>query len=69
MLFEIDKLDKNGDIFRYPTSYSLEYRFDDKILDLSNIYVYLKSIVCFLEYCYDTLDDIADAEQDIRDEY
>lgn len=69
MLFEIDKLDKNGDIFRYPTSYSLEYRFDDKTLDLSNIYVYLKSIVCFLEYCYDTLDDIADAEQDIRDEY
>lgn len=68
MLDEIDKLDKNGDIFRYPTSYSLEYRFDNKILDLSNIYVYLKAIVNFLEGCNSELDAIADIEQEIRDE-
>ena len=69
MLDEIDKLDKNGDIFRYPTSYSLEYRFDNKILDLSNIYVYLKAIVNFLEGCNSELDAIADIEQEIRDEH
>lgn len=69
MLDEIDKLDKNGDIFRYPTSYSLEYRFDNRTLDLSNVYVYLKAIVNFLEGCDSELDAIADIEQEIRDEY
>ncbi|MBB1072300.1 hypothetical protein LMB63_10795 [Limosilactobacillus reuteri] len=69
MLFEINKLDKNGDIFRYPTSYSLEYRFDNRALDLSNIYVYLKAIVNFLEGCDTELDAIADVEQEIRNEY
>ena len=69
MLFEINELDKNGDIFRYPTSYSLEYRFNNRALDLSNIYVYLKAIVNFLEGCDTELDAIADVEQEIRNEY
>lgn len=30
LLDEINSLDKNGDNFRYPTSYSLEYRIDHK---------------------------------------
>jgi len=30
-IIELDALDKNGDNFRYPTSYSLEYRIDNKI--------------------------------------
>lgn len=30
LLDEINSLDKNGDDFRYPTSYSLEYRIDNK---------------------------------------
>ena len=33
-LLTIDTLDKNGDVFRYPTSYSLEYRINNKTIDL-----------------------------------
>lgn len=51
LLEEIDRLDKKGDRFRYPTSYSLEYRFDNKELDMSNVYTYLKAIINFLEGC------------------
>lgn len=51
LLEEINKLDKNGDNFRYPTSYSLEYRFDDKVVDISNVYTYLKAIINFLDCC------------------
>lgn len=51
LLEEINKLDKNGDNFRYPTSYSLEYRFDDKVVDISNVYTYLKTIINFLDCC------------------
>ena len=39
----ISSLDKNGDNFRYPTSYSLEYRIDNVELDIENIYEYLKN--------------------------
>lgn len=69
MLEEINNLDKNGDNFRYPTSYSLEYRFDEKVLDISNIYKYLKVIISFLEGCDSMLDAIADYESEIRAEY
>lgn len=69
MLSEIDRLDKKGDKFRYPTSYSLEYYFDNRTLDLSNIYIYLKAIVNFLEGCDSELDAIADIEQEIKNEY
>ena len=69
MLEEISKLDKKGDIFRYPTSYSLEYRFDDKKLDVSNVYSYLKAIINFLDGCDSMLEDIADYESEMRAEY
>lgn len=36
---------------------------------MSNIYVYLKAIVNFLEGCDTELDAIADVEQEIRNEY
>lgn len=69
LLEEIDKLDKKGDNFRYPTSYSLEYRFDDKTLDISNIYSYFKAIINFLDGCDIMLDVIADYESEMRAEY
>lgn len=69
LLEEISKLDKNGDNFRYPTSYSLEYRFDDKKLDISNVYLYLKAIINFLDSCGSMLDAIADYESEMRAEY
>lgn len=69
LLDEIDSIDKNGDNFRYPTSYSLEYRFDNKKLDLSNVYTYLKAIINFLEGCNSMLDVIADYESEMKAEY
>ena len=60
LLDEINKLDKRGDNFRYPTSYSLEYRFDDKKLDISNVYTYLKAVINFLNGCDSMLDAISD---------
>lgn len=69
LLDEIDSIDKNGDNFRYPTSYSLEYRIDNKKLDLSNVYTYLKAIINFLEGCNSMLDVIADYESEMKAEY
>lgn len=69
LLDEIDLIDKNGDNFRYPTSYSLEYRIDNKKLDLSNVYTYLKAIINFLEGCNTMLDVIADYESEMEAEY
>lgn len=65
LLYEINSIDKNGDNFRYPTSYSLEYRIDNIKIDLSNVYTYLKSIINFLESCDAMLDVIADYESEI----
>lgn len=64
-----DGLDKKGDNFRYPTSYSLEYRFDGKKLDLSNVYTYLKAIINFFESCVSSLDVIADYENEMKAAY
>lgn len=66
LLYEINSLDKNGDNFRYPTSYSLEYRFNDKKIDLSNIYMYLKAIINFLDACNSMLEVIADYESEMK---
>ena len=69
LLDEINKLDKKGDNFRYPTSYSLEYRIDNITIDLSNVYRCLKAIINFLEGCDSMLDSIADFESEIKAEY
>lgn len=69
LIDEISSLDKNGDNFRYPTSYSLEYRFDDKTLDLENIYSYLKALVNFLDGCDSMLDAIAEYQAEMKAEY
>lgn len=69
LIDEISALDKNGDNFRYPTSFSLEYRFDDKKLDLSNIYIYFRAIVNFLDGCDSMFDAIADYQNEMKAEY
>lgn len=68
-LCKINDIDKNGDIFRYPTSYSLEYKFDNVKIDISNIYKYLKSLINFLDGCDSMLDEIAEYESDMKAEY
>lgn len=66
MIEEISGLDKNGDNFRYPTSYSLEYRFDEKCLDIKNVYEYLKAMINFFDGCDSMLDAIADYQNEMR---
>ena len=61
----MNALDKKGDMFRYPTSYSLEYRFDDKELDFHNVCEYQKAIINFLEACDCELGSIADYEAEM----
>lgn len=69
MLDDINLLDKNGDNFRYPTSYNLEYRFDNKKVDLANIYEYNKALINFLDACDSMLDAIADYQSEMKAEY
>lgn len=45
---ELGNIDKNGDIFRYPTSYSLEYRFDNIDIDLKNVYEFSREYSTFV---------------------
>lgn len=61
---EISSIDKNGDMFRYPFSYSFEYRFNNKIIDFENVYIYLQSIFSFLDGCDGMLDNIKEYEND-----
>lgn len=68
-LLTIDALDKNGDIFRYPTSYSLEYRINNKIIDLKTVYEYMRALINFLEGCDSMLDAISDFESEMRSYY
>lgn len=66
MLNEIDKVDRKGDVFRYPTSYSLEYRLNNRKLDLDNIYMYLRAIINFLDGCDTFLDEKAEFEMEMK---
>lgn len=67
LIDDINALDKNGDNFRYPTSYSLEYCFDDKCVDLKNIYEYFKALINFLDGCNSMLDAIVEYEEEMKE--
>lgn len=69
LIGEISDLDNNGDDFRYPTLYSLEYRFDKKNIDIKNVYEYLKAMINFLDGCDSMLDAIADYQNEMKAEY
>lgn len=68
-ILELDALDKNGDRFRYPTSYSLEYYHDGKKFDFKNVFQYMRALINFLESCDSMLDAIADYESDMHTYY
>ena len=65
---EISSIDKNGDMFRYPTSYSLEYKFDNKNIDLNNVYILMQGIYYFLDCCDDEFYRVEEFEADMRAE-
>ena len=64
MINELNSLDKNGDRFRYPTSYSLEYFYQDKEIDVNNIFEYMMKIINYLDCCDAQLYKIAGEESD-----
>lgn len=46
-ILELDAFDKNGACFRYPTSYSLEYRYNCKKIDVKNVFEYMRAVIHF----------------------
>ena len=68
LLLSIDALDKKSYTFRYPTTYGLQYNFNDKTIDLKNVYEYFRAIINFLEGCDYMLEDISDYEMEMRAE-
>ncbi|SDY37176.1 hypothetical protein SAMN02910264_02069 [Ruminococcaceae bacterium YAD3003] len=54
---ELRDIDKQGDLFRYPTNYGLEYKFDNKILDYKHVIDYLNEIVNYLTNWCDNLEE------------
>lgn len=69
ILKEVDGIDKKGDIFRYPTSYSLEYRICDTQIDMKNFYEVLLALINFLNGCDSMLEEISEYENDIYLDY
>lgn len=68
-ILELDALDKNGDCFRYPTSYSLEYRYNGKKIDVKNVFEYMRAVINYLEGCDSMLDAISDYESEMHSYY
>lgn len=62
----LNSLDKNGDMFRYPCSYSNEYKFNDEEVDVENFYKYLLGLFHFIDSCDSWLDNIKDFEMEMR---
>lgn len=61
----LKSLDKNGDMFRYPCSYSHEYKFNNQEIDVENFYNYLLGLFHFIDSCDLWLDNIKDYENEI----
>ena len=56
---ELNTIDKNGDVFRYPFDYNLSYRFDGQIIDVDNVFEFMAGVFNILDGCSSMLDNIA----------
>lgn len=65
----LNNLDKKGDIFRYPCTFSCEYKFHDVEIDVENVYNYLLGLFHFIDGCDSWLDNIKDYEMEMLREY
>lgn len=65
--FEV--IDLKGDVFRYPSSFSHEYKFNDKEVDVENFFKYLLGLFNFIDSCDAWLSYIRDAEVELRSEW
>lgn len=68
-LNELSKLDVQGDRFRYPTNYGLEYHLQLNRVDYYQAVCWLISIFNFVNGCSDMLDAAYDFECEIRSDY
>jgi hypothetical protein len=65
----LNEIDLKGDVFRYPSSYSHEYKFNDKEVDVENFYRYLLGLFHFVDSCDSWLGYIKDIEAELRSEW
>lgn len=62
LINQVNELDKSGYKFRYPTSYSLEYHFNNEKFDLENIYTCFLSLIGYFDACDAMFEAIADQQ-------
>ncbi|MGU8130494.1 hypothetical protein [Clostridium perfringens] len=65
-IVELNSIDKNGDMFRYPCSFSNEYKFNDEEVDVENFYSYMLGLFHFIDSCDSWLDNIRNYEMEMR---
>ncbi len=65
----LNNLDKKGDIFRYPCTFSCEYKLNDVEIDVENVYNYLLGLFHFIDGCDSWLDNIKDYEMEMKKEH
>lgn len=65
----LDELDRNGDLFRYPSSYSHEYKFNNVKIDVEHFFKYLISLFNAIDSFDSWLDHIRDIEMEMRNEW
>lgn len=65
----LNSLDKNGDMFRYPCTFSNEYKFNNEEVDVENFFQYLMELFNFIEACSSWLSQIKEYEDEFRREY
>ena len=65
-IVELNSIDKNGDMFRYPCSFSNEYKFNDEEVDVENFYSYMLGLFHFIDSCDLWLDNIRNYEMEMR---
>lgn len=63
---ELSVIDKKGDIFRYPCSYSMKYKFNNEPIDIDNVYRWMQGMFQLLDGCDSMLDSIADYESEMN---
>lgn len=62
-IFELDLLDKEGDAFRFPFSFSLEYRLEKDNIDFDRFFDYMAGIFNILDGCHWVVEECAQYEK------
>ena len=65
----VDDIDKQGDVFRYPSSYSHEYKFNGEEIDVENFFQYLLALFHAVDSFDSWLEHIKEVEMEMRSEW